>query len=250
MPPDATTDRPRNLLLVILLFIATLFTARHEGYLPLISPAFWLVLLAGFGIAAWLACWIAPTRLLSLMLIITIMEYIKESIGVSSGMWTYQGVKGAYIFGVWAWVLAGLAAYALATRIVIPLVRKLNLAVTREGNQLIVGALFLLILLSLGKYWSGAGLWFWCFYAALLGAGVYIARRMDYPVLAGIIITAIISGNLSEYAGSVPSHIWTFPHNPHYPPLFLVAGCWPLEILAQYALSAFLANEPLDKDTH
>jgi len=101
----------------------------------------------------------------------------------------------------------------------------------------------------LGKYWSGARGWFWSFYALLLIVGIYTSIRMDFAVFAGIVITAWIVSNPSEYIGSVNSGVWTFTHNPNYPPLFLLFGCWPLEILAQYLLSAFLADEPLDKDT-
>jgi hypothetical protein len=72
---------------------------------------------------------------------------------------------------------------------------------------------------------------------------------MEFPVFAGIIITSWLVGNPSEYVGSVASGVWTFTHNPHYPPFFLLFGCWPLEILAQYLLSASIAKEPLDKDT-
>ena len=101
----------------------------------------------------------------------------------------------------------------------------------------------------MGKYRSGADCLLWSFYGLLLIVGIYTSIRMDFPVFAGIVITAWIVGNPSEYAGSAGSGVWIFTHNPNYPPFFLLFGCWPLEILAQYSLSAFLANEPLDKDT-
>lgn len=71
--------------------------------------------------------------------------------------------------------------------------------------------------------------------------------RMPFPVFAAIAVSAWLVGNPSEFFGSASSGAWTFVHNPNYPPFFLVAGCWPLEILAQYSLSAFLAGEPLDE---
>jgi hypothetical protein len=109
--------------------------------------------------------------------------------------------------------------------------------------------LFLLILLTLGKYRSGAGALFWGFYLLLLVAGIIMALRVDFSVFLGLILTTWLMSNISEYVGSVPSQAWSFTHNTDYPPFFLVMGCWPLEILAQYSLSAYLADEPLDKDT-
>jgi hypothetical protein len=239
----------QNLILIALLIIITFFTAFHEGYFPLISILFWILLLAGFSITVWLAWSISTQRLLALMLGIFIIEYVKETIGIRSNVWTYHGVDGCYNFGVWAWVLGGLITYTLSTRVVIRLIRKLKFSLPRWLNPIILILIFLLIPLTLGNYWSGARVLFWSFYALLLIAGLYTSMRMDFLVFIGIVITAWIVSNPSEYIGSVASGVWTFNHNPDYPPLFLLFGCWPLEILAQYALSAFWANEPLDKDT-
>ena len=164
-------------------------------------------------------------------------------------MWTYHGVNGLYNFGVWAWVLAGLIVYTLSTRVVIRKLRKLKISLPRWLNLVILILISLLIPLTMGDYWSGAGDLFLSFYALLLILGIYASIRMDFPVFAGIVITAWIVGNPSEYVGSVSSGAWTFTHNPDYPPFFLLFGCWPLEILAQYLLSAFLVKEPLDKNT-
>jgi len=183
------------------------------------------------------------------MLGIFIIEYVKETIGIRSGMWTYHGVNGLYNFGLWAWVLAGLMAYTISTRVVIRQIRKLNISSPRWLNSVILILISLLIPLTMGEYWNEAGGLFWLFYVLLIIVGIYTSLRLDFPVFAGIVITAWIVGNPSEYVGSVPSRVWTFTHNPDYPPFFLLFGCWPLEILAQYSISAFIANEPLDKDT-
>ena len=249
MTNDTNNARLRNFLLIALFIIITLFTAFHEGYFPLISILFWVLLIAGFSISVWLALSISTRRLLSLILGIFIIEYVKETIGIRSRVWTYHGVDGFYNFGVWAWVLAGLIVYTLSTRVVIRLIRKLRFSLPRWLNPIILVLIFLLIPLTMGDYWSGARGLFWSFYALLLIAGIYTSIRMDFLVFAGIVITAWIVSNPSEYIGSVASGVWTFTHNPDYPPLFLLFGCWPLEILAQYSLSAFWANEPLDKDT-
>ena len=240
--------RAKNLVLIALLGLITAFTAFHEGYFPLISALFLASLIAGYLISVWLAFSVSTRRLLSLILAIFIIEYVKESIGIRSKLWIY-GIKGHLNFGVWAWVLGGIVAYTLSTKVVIRLTRKLKFSLPRWLNAIILVLISLLIPLTMGDYWSGTQGLFWLFYVLLLIAGIYTTLRMDFPVFAGIVITAWIVGNPSEYAGSAGSGVWTFTHNPNYPPFFLLFGCWPLEILAQYSLSAFLANEPLDKDT-
>jgi hypothetical protein len=116
-------------------------------------------------------------------------------------------------------------------------------------NPVIVVLVFAVIPLTLGDYHRGAGGWFWLLYAILFPITLVTANRMELPVFLGLLLTTWVFGFVSEYAGSVPNHIWTFTYNPNYPPVFLIIGCWPLEIFTQYALSAFLANEPLDKYT-
>lgn len=244
--------RPKNLLLILLFIIVTLFTAYQEGYLPMIAALFWLVLITGFAVSIWMALEITTVRLLSLMLGIFIIEYIKETIGIRSGMWTYHGLNSAYNFGVWAWVLGGMGVFWLAVRLVIRRLRKLTADSSRRWsliNPVVVVLLFAIIPLTLGNYRGGAGGWFWLLYAILFLVTLGTASRMEFPVFLGLLLPTWVIGFCSEYAGSVPNHIWTFTHNPNYPPFFLIIGCWPLEIFSQYALSAFLANEPLDKYT-
>ncbi|MGD0837349.1 MAG: DUF362 domain-containing protein, partial [Polyangia bacterium] len=53
----------------------------------------------------------------------------------------------------------------------------------------------------------------------------------------------------SEFVGSVVSRFWIFTDHPRYPPSYLLAGCWPLEIVAQYVLSGWLAGEPLSGES-
>ena len=238
-----------NLLIVVLFLIIFLFTTFHEGYLALLTPLFFLALTAGFAMAFWLALFISTKRLLALILVIAFLEYIKETIGIRSGMWVYHGTKGFYLFGVWCWVLAGLTVFTLATRVTIPLLRNLKIPLSSRWNLILPPALFLVIFLTLGQNRSGAGGLFWSFYSLLLIFNIYIAWKMDAPVVVGIVITSWVGSNLSEYVGAIASGAWTFPHNPTYPPVFLLFGCWPLEILAQYALSAFLAGETLEEYT-
>lgn len=237
----------RNLFIVLLFIIITLFTAFQEGFMPLISMPFWVVIVAGFSISIWLAFSISTKRFLSLMLGIFIIEYFKETVGIRSGMWVYHGTDGFYNFGVWAWVMGGFAAYTIATRIMIRQMQRLKFSVPKWVNPVILTAIFLIVPSTIGNYGSGAGTLFWLFYISLFIGGIYSSLKMDFPIFAGIVITAWILGTPSEYIGSAASNVWTFTHNPDYPPFFLVAGLWPLEILAQYSLSAFLANEPLNQ---
>jgi len=249
MTGDRSSEWPHNTLLVVLFIIITIFTAYHEGYFPLISVFFWISIFIGFTISLWLARSISTKRLLSLILGIFIIEYIKETIGIRSGMWTYHGINGLYIFGVWAWVLGGLITYTLSTKVLIRQIRKLKLSLPRWLNPVILVFIALLIPLTLGDYGSGAGILFWLLYILLLIAGIYTSASIEFHVFAGIVVSAWIVGNPSEYLGSVLSNVWTFTYNPDYPPFFLLFGCWPLEILGQYSLSAFLSKEPLNKDT-
>ncbi|MGR3310729.1 MAG: hypothetical protein ACUZ77_08125 [Candidatus Brocadiales bacterium] len=249
MTNSLNNERLQNIILVFLLITVTLFTAFHEGYFPLISIPFWISIVIGFSISMWLAWTISTRRLLSLILGIFIIEYIKETIGIRSGFWSYHGVNGLYIFGVWAWVLGGLMAFTISTKVAIRQLRRLKISVPRWSNPAILAIISLFIPLTLGDYWSGAGKLFWLFYILIIIAGIYVSFRMDFFVFSGIVITAWVVGGPSEYIGSMASNVWTYTHNPCYPPFFLLFACWPLEILALYSLSAFLAKEPFDKDT-
>jgi hypothetical protein len=162
-------------------------------------------------------------------------------------MWTYHGFNGFYNFGVWLWVLGSLVAYTLFIKVIIPLLRKVKLSVPKWLNVVLVIILFILIFVTLGKYRPGTGVLFWSFYIILLIAGIYVALRTESPVfIVGVILASWIIGNPSEFLGSMGGGIWTYTYNPNYPPFFLLFCCWPLEILSQYSLSAFLSGEPLD----
>jgi uncharacterized protein (DUF362 family) len=235
----------RNVIAVLLLLATLLTAAICEHYLQrsLLPLALWLAL--GFGFALWLALRISSARLFALLLIIFLVEYAKESIGVRSQLWAYTGTGGRYVFGVLGWVVAGTAVYAIATGVTIPLLRRLHFAPPRWLNLAIVLALAALVALLLGPYRALVGLSFWSFYALTVAVGLLAVRRMPFPVLAGVVLTAWVVALPSEYLGSVLGRAWIFHGDPRLPPLYLLLGGWPLEILAQYALSAFLAGEPV-----
>ncbi len=238
--------RFRNLVLVFLLFASLLFAAWNEGYLANFSLAFELPLAGSLALSVWMATRSSTARFFVLLLSIFFIEYVKETLGIRTGLWTYTGQGGQYLFGVLAWVLGGTSAFVLAAGAIIPLLRKIHRELPRWLNLAMVLALFALIVLLADPLRPGTELIYWTFYAALLATALVAARRMPWQVLVGIVLSAWVVGNPSEYLGSVYSHFWNFTYHPRYPPRSLLFGCWPIEILVQYSLSAFLASEPLD----
>jgi hypothetical protein len=245
-----STDRldagVRNRLLIGLLAPILLFTAFQEGYLPLISVLFGAALAGALAFAFWLAPGVSTTRLACLLLGIFVIEYVKETIGVRDGLWVYHGAGGGYVFGVWAWVLGGVVSFLAATRLVGPFLARRLPRPPDWTKPVLLLAVAATIPLTLGPDLPRVGILFWCLYGLLLAGGLLAASRMSASLLLGIVLTSWIVGNPSEYAGSVGSGVWTFPGHPGYPPVFLLLGCWPLEILAQFGLSALLAGESLD----
>jgi len=204
-------------------------------------------LLMGVGFSFWLAAGISSRRLVSLILSIFMIEYFKETIGVRSGFWSYNGNPGQFNFGIWSWVLAGLTTYTLATRLAIPRLKKLGIAMPGWLNAALLSVIFASMLFSMGPYRDGAEPMFYIFYVMLFSGVLYASFRIEGSVFIGLVLMAWVASNSSEYMGAVASDLWTFTHNPDYPPIFLLFFCWPLEILAQYSLSAYLAGEPLNQ---
>ncbi len=238
-------DCGRNAVMVALLSLALASAAFFEGYLrtSLIPLALWLV--TGVGFLLWLALRASSRRLFALFLTVFVVEYVKESIGVRSGMFTYTGIGGRFTFGVLAWVVAGGAAYAMASGIVIPLLRRLPGTAPRWLGMLVVLGLLGLMPPLLGPHRELAGLSFWLFYGLVALLALLTVRRVPFHVSAAIVLTAWFAGPPSEYLGSVLGGAWVFPLAPRFPPAYLLIVCWPLEILAQIGLSAFLAGEPV-----
>ncbi|MBI4651812.1 hypothetical protein HY745_11125 [Candidatus Desantisbacteria bacterium] len=232
----------KNILIMTLLLIIFLYTAYNEVYLNIISLSFGLMLLSGFLIVSFLVLKISTKRLLSYIVTIFIIEYIKESIGVNSGMWRYSSPTGNYILGVWSWVLVGLVAYTISINYFIRWIRKLNLSFPKWVNSIILFFISLLIPLTLGKYSKGIDIFFIVFYLSLLAISMYFSTKMEFCVFLGIIIATAVLGFPSEYSGSMSSGIWTYAYNLKYPPFFLIFGCWPLEILTQYTVSGYLSS--------
>jgi uncharacterized protein (DUF362 family) len=243
------TGYARNLILVLLLFATLAVAAVAEGYAPHLSLLFVALLAVGFGLSLWLSIRTTTARLLALLTLVFFMEYATQTIGVASGLWQYHGIDGQYVFGVMTCLVAACSAQALSTGVAIPLLHRLDLRAPPWLTTALVLGLLSFIPLAAGGYHSSMGLPFWCFYGLVGIIAIIAARRMPIHVFAGVILSGWFVGNLSEYVGSASSGCWTFPLDRNYPPLYLVMGCWPLEILLQFSVSAFLAGEPLVDET-
>ncbi|HSN91065.1 MAG TPA: hypothetical protein VLS93_07535 [Anaeromyxobacteraceae bacterium] len=235
-----------NLVPLGLLALATGFAMHHEGYLPIVTPLLGLAMVAGLAVTASLTVTVRTCRVVSLLFSIFVLEYVKESIGIRCGLWAYHGNPGHYLFGVWLWVIAGSAAWALARKVTVPLLVRARVRAPRWVSVAVIVAVAAVIPVGLGGYRRGTDITFAAFYAALAVAGVVVSLRTSFASSMGLVATAWVAANVSEYVGSMGSGIWTFPLDPGYPPLFLLLGCWPLEIVAQASLSALLASESLD----
>lgn len=246
MPLGTEPTRARNAGIIVLLLGALLFSAVEEGYLSLITPIFAVAIAAGFALSFWLAVRLSAARIAALTATILLLEYVKETIGVLSGLWAYHGNEGRYCFGIFAWAVGGLSAHSLSTGVIIPLLQRLRLSLPRWLNLAVVVPILVALPATLGPYRARAGAEFGAFYLLLSAAMLLSAIVMDFRSFAGIVAAAWLAGNLSEYAGSIASGAWTFVHDATYPPFFLLFSCWPMEIAVQHTLAAWLAVESVN----
>jgi uncharacterized protein (DUF362 family) len=263
MSIDPVKEKLRNLLLVFILLVVTVACAFQEGYLAIQdgnlvragSTIFWTVLFGGSLVVFWLALSISTKRLVALVIAIILVEYCNQTLGTKLGLWKYPLSPNSYFFAIMIWVFASLFAYAGAWKAVVRLTMKSIRLLPKTLNPVIPIVLLLVIWFTgpaVIKESSGAEHWynlrhlFWLFFAILLFIGTIACIMVDFRVVAGVIISAWIVGFISESAGGCGG-LWKFPlfEQDWSPPVFLVVGCWPLEILAQFALSAWLAGEPL-----
>jgi uncharacterized protein (DUF362 family) len=266
MSSDPLKEKLRNLLLVFLLLVVALASAFQEGYISIDingiwhKPAstgsiFWVALAGGSLMAFWLALSISTRRLVSLIVAIILVEYCSQTLGIKLNLWEYKVSNESYVFPILIWVVSGLFAYTGAWKAVVRLSMKSVRLLPRALNPLILIALFSVVWF-MGppaiKETGSVALWFhprhlfWLFFAVLLLIGSVASLRADFRVVMGVVISAWIVGFISESAGA-EAGLWTFPPSlpSSSPPVYLVIGCWPLEILAQFALSALFAGEPL-----
>jgi uncharacterized protein (DUF362 family) len=228
-----------NFAWVLGLAVALLFTAFREEYVGIVDWRFAAVLLCGLGSMAFLALVETTGRISSLIVAVFVIELVKEALGIKYGLWEYQGKDRRFLFGVLSWVIAGVSIFTLAKWIVAPFVRILVPTKTRKLHlPILLGLAGLTFALDLPV--SKVGPWFWGLYAILIFVGVWRSRRCDLAMLLALIATGWGVGNLSEYLGS-QAGIWIFPGHLNYPPLYLLFGLWPIELIAQVSLSRLLA---------
>ena len=230
----------RNFALLLGMAGALLFTAFYEGYLGMVDWRFAAVLLCGLGTMAFLSLVETTGRILSLLVAVFAIELVKEYLGIRYQLWVYHGRDGRFLFGVLSWVLGGVSVFTLAKWVVAPFVRILVSTKTRKFHVPILLGLAGLAYALLDVPMSQLGPWFWGLYAILLLLGVWRSRQSDLAMLFALIATGWGVGNLSEYLGS-QAGIWTFTGHPNYPPLYLLFGLWPIEIIAQVSLARLLA---------
>lgn len=135
-------------------------------------------------------------------------------------------------------MIASLVAYGLIVRLFTPIWRRCLPAVPRGGNRLVVLALAAAVIAFSSRYRDGQGAAFWIYYGAMFATALYVVAFMDLPTLLALIGSAIAVGFCSESIGA-GSGLWTFDNDPDWlPPMWLVLGSWPLEILMHFSLSA------------
>jgi len=223
----------------------TVYTGYVEGFLPLISTGLWIALLCSFVLSVRLALTVPTKYLLALVFVVIVLEYCKETIGVSTRMWSYNGKAGQYLFGIWLWVSASLSAFALARELLHRWQGWRRIRLPSTANALLLLFAAALVRLTLGEYAPHATVVFWGFYAVLVMTSVWASLRMPFPLLATCVVLSWLVGATSEYLGSIDSGAWTFAHSTHFPPIYLLAGCWPLEIVAQFSIAAVLVGGSL-----
>lgn len=272
---DPVVGRFANAVVVVLLFVVTVVAAYQEGYLiwkesvwEVLRAPVWAVLVGGTLVVLWMSFSITTKRLLSLIVAVLLIELVNQWVSTKLGLWTYTAEGGTFIFGLCAWILSGLAAYAIASKAVVRLTGETGYRFPDLLAPLMVIAAFLLIWF-LGPWEveplpasapSPDQVAFWLLYGALMLGGAIAAAWAGLRVTFGVFISAWIVGFISEASGAA-SGIWYYA-SPSLvaevaqqlqankviqasPPIYLILGCWSLEVLAQFALSALIANERL-----
>ncbi|MEW6350806.1 MAG: DUF362 domain-containing protein [Thermodesulfobacteriota bacterium] len=268
MARDRVSETFKNLTLILLLLAVTLVTAFQEGFLIIKDghwwpefkdgPIFWVVVGGGYVLVLWLAFSISTKRLLAFIAAVLLVEYGNQTLGTKLGLWTYTTTEKTYFFGMCIWVSASLFAYMGASKAVVRLSMKIEPKPPRVLGVLLVIALFAVIYFAAPKclvadvpstcdpHMSDCHVrLFWLLFSLLALVGAAACLKADARMIAGVVITAWIVGFLCETAGGAAG-VWTFGGGIEHPPgVYLIVGCWPLEILAQFALSAWFAGERL-----
>jgi uncharacterized protein (DUF362 family) len=179
----------------------------------------------------------------------------------------YKGNPGGFLLGVWTWVWGGVTIYCIASKISVRFTSRNRFTLPRFLNPILIVALFSALALfcpelpfcngDMLEWWPelyDEQAWttlFWAFYVGLLVICVIASLFADIRTLFGIVITVFIIGYIGEIAGA-SANIWQYlvengdkcQYTP-VPQLYLLIGCLPLEVIAQFAIAALLAGESL-----
>lgn len=267
MSVDQVREKLTNVFVVLLVLAVTVAAGFQEDHIRILENGslwfkpgvdgaiFWVLLAAGFLLVFWLALTITTLRLVSFVVAVVIIEYFNQTIGTRLDLWHYSSPQQTYLFGICVWVTASLFAYLGASKAVCRLSMRSWLKWPRWFNPVVIIALLAIIWylgpakvkeLDFQDAWYSDSHLFWLFFVALAVVGALASLWADSRLIIGIVISAVIVGFISESSGAAAT-IWKFPGSEQTfcPPVYLILGCWPLEILAQFALSALFAGEAL-----
>jgi uncharacterized protein (DUF362 family) len=243
---QTTFDR-RNLALLAMVGIAGGGALFAEGYAGRVSVPFAIYGLVMIGAAGYFAAFEVTTRrLVALAAIAAAGGYLTQVMGATlGGFWSYPPPRHTYYFVPATFALASLVAYGITRTILGSLMRRLVRTPARAANPLIVMAVFLLLVIFSRDERARQGGAFWLYYGGKALICVYIGLRMNAATLLAVLVSGALVGTSAELAGS-RSGLWTFGGTPPgLPPLWLVLGSWPLEVLVHYGLSGIVVRESL-----
>lgn len=233
-----------NVLLVLSIGAAGALSLWCEGYVSRIDWPFALYVAAMCILAVWVAAVaISTRRFLRLIVIAGAGGYVTQYVGAALGaIWSYPPPDRTFYYVPAAFVMASLVAYGSIVKVFAPRLRRLLPGLPRSANLLVALALIGMVVVASLPYRGGQGAVFWLYYGAMFVAALYFAVRMDMATLLALVMSAVIVGSCSESLGA-HSGLWTFDNDPGWlPPVWLIFGSWPLEIMMHFSLSATRPN--------
>lgn len=228
----------RNIILILFFYMTYLFTGYQEAQIQNLSSVFIGVMVIGFILNLLLCRLVSTPELLSYLVVGLFYTYIQESLGVNAGIWHYNSLHGEIHFGVYAWVTAALSVACIAKWGTMQFAKQLTYD-SPWLNRIIVIAFMLMManVLWLTDYLPLLIVMFIVGIYALLIASTFTTRYFLLIVSSGIMISL-----LGEHSGSLHANLFTFNTPGGWPPLYLMLGFWPVELLSIIGLSRWIAN--------
>jgi len=215
-----------------------------EGYLGLVGVGFVLYGALVFAFDLWhVGFEMSTRRFVWLAVVAATAGYATQVVGSTiQDAWTYPHPH-RYGFVRAMFVLAAILAYGLTVSFVAPALRRLIPVRTRKANFVLVTALFAIFVVA-GRDDRHGEVAVWLYYGFLYAFALYVAALTNLATLLGLVGSAVAIGFVSESLGA-HTGLWTFTRTGTWPPAYLVAASWPLEIIFHYGLSGLLARESL-----